>query len=132
MQTITREKPLVVCQYCKREAQKVGGKEIYPHRRDLYEKLFWLCQPCDAYAGHIHDNVMLANKDLRQARKIAHENFDMLWISKKYQRKILYKMLANYMKLDKDNCHIALFNIEQCKKVLEFVSEITKGNNETI
>ena len=27
----------------KAECSLVGGNAIYPHRRDLYEKNFWLC-----------------------------------------------------------------------------------------
>ena len=34
------------CPYCGKDVHLVTGEEIYPHRDDLHNKNFWLCEPC--------------------------------------------------------------------------------------
>lgn len=75
----------MACPYCGQQASLVSGKEIYPYRPDLHDRMFWLCRPCDAYVG-THKNSkrhvplgLLANADLRWARMRAHAVFDGYW-----------------------------------------------------
>lgn len=92
------------CPYCDKNAKLVTGKEIYPHRTDLYGKFFWLCADCDAYVGchpvtkhnKCASNPLgrLANAELRKAKMKAHASFDPIWKSGCKSRADAYKWLA--------------------------------------
>lgn len=112
-----------VCPYCSNQSVQVGALKIYPHRPDLAAKTFYLCTPCDAFVGtHKGTNRplgTLANKVLREQRKLAHSCFDPLWKEEQYSRGEAYRRLANKMQLTRDECHIGMFNLEQCKTVIQ-------------
>lgn len=115
---------MIICNYCGREAALVKGDKTYPHRPDLYEKYFYLCEPCNAYVG-THKNSKahaplgnLANADLRGWRRHVHKVFDPLWQDDK-NRKDEYLKLADKMGLKRNKCHISMFDIEQCKLALK-------------
>lgn len=111
-----------VCPYCNKLSELVKGDVIYPHRRDLFWKYFYICHPCDAYVGcHPHSTKSLgrlANKELRKLKSEAHSLFDPVWKSGLMTRKSAYKELANRMQIDVNLCHIGMFNEEQCRQVI--------------
>ena len=111
------------CPYCNKPAKLVNGTTIYPHRPDLANRRFYLCLPCDAYVG-THENGIpfgtLANKELRKMRSEAHKEFDDIWKLGALSRTKAYQRLQQYMKLSEQQCHIGMFNIQQCQQVLEF------------
>lgn len=115
------------CPYCDRQAVLVDGTTIYPHRRDLSHKKFYLCRDCDAYVGCHRDSGepygRLANKELREARKAAHAAFDPLWDGRgaEMSRTDAYSWLARVMGLTKAQCHIGDFDVEQCREVVRLV-----------
>ena len=81
---------------------------------------------CDHVVGCHTDGRPLgtpANKQTRTWRKLAHSIFDALWRDHgRRRRTIEYAWLAHEMGLTKDECHIGMFDIEQCKQVIELVS----------
>ena len=121
---ITVNKP-PQCPYCGESSQPVTGKVIYPHRPDLEHLNFYLCAPCEAYVG-CHDERYtldklnpvplgrLANAELRKAKQLAHSAFDQLWKTNGMTRAEAYTWLASEMGIDKDKCHIGMFDVEQC------------------
>jgi len=116
-------KRVVVCPYCQRDAVKVTGKEIYPHRPDLYAKTFYECDPCDAYVG-CHPGTdtplgRLADPELREAKQRAHATFDPIWKSGRMSRSGAYSWLASQLGIKKSECHIGMFDVEQCRRVVE-------------
>lgn len=124
----------VICTYCGRDAALVTGWAIYPHRRDLEHKIFYLCKPCEAWVG-VHDGTekplgRLANKELRFWKQRAHSVFDPMWklknrrSNRKDARGKAYKWLAERLGVDPDGCHIGQFDIEQCKRVVEICEPI--------
>lgn len=117
-----------VCPYCHQASVRVGGLKLYPHREDLASKTFYLCEPCDAYVGtHKGTNKALgtlANKVLREQRKLAHATFDPLWRDGLYGRGEAYRRLAKAMQLEREDCHIAMFNLEQCKTVIQLCNSL--------
>lgn len=124
----------VTCPYCGNPAQFVSGAVVYPHRDDLGDKQFWLCEPCWAYVGcHINTTVplgRLANAELRKAKVAAHNAFDPLWRSKPQNlrsqyRKTAYKWLAGAMGMPAEQTHIGMFDVEQCAQVVRLCSERT-------
>lgn len=74
----------VKCPYCQGQAELTNGKEIYPHREDLWGLRFWICRPCQAYVGcHRYGNGQKplgtpAQAGLRVFRKRVHAHFDPL------------------------------------------------------
>lgn len=112
----------ILCDYCQKETMHVTGKEIYPHRPDLWSLNFWQCKPCKAYVG-CHKGTLtplgrLANAELRAAKMAAHGAFDQLWKFGKMNRTQAYKWLSTKLKLTSSECHIAMFDVDMCKKVV--------------
>jgi hypothetical protein len=115
----------VTCPYCSAFAELVSGDVIYPHRRDLAHKKYWLCNPCDAYVG-VHEGSpkfaplgRLANRELRDWKQRAHAVFDPLWKRGTYKRTEAYAVLQQKMGLTKEQAHIGKMDVDQCKRVVE-------------
>lgn len=130
----------VFCPYCDKPAELVGGEVIYPHRPDLASRKFWHCSPCNAYVGtHKNSNGMplgrLANAQLRGAKMRAHAAFDPLWkrkmardgCTKGAARGAAYKWLATKMGIPPKECHIGMFNIQQCDEVVTLCNAMRFG-----
>lgn len=92
----------------------------------------WVCPDCDTRVGcHPRTNTPLgtmATKAQRSARMAAHTAFDPLWqyklarnprMSKSAARRAAYAWLAGELGLHIDDCHIALFDVPQCMRVVE-------------
>lgn len=123
----------VICPYCRKPAKLVTGAVLYPHRYDLQERRFWRCAPCDAWVGTHRDSPKhaplgrLANAELRAAKQRAHAAFDPLWkakmrrdsVSKGNARAAGYKWLAEQLGVKASQCHIGMFDVETCERVVE-------------
>lgn len=112
-----------ICPYCGNWSEKVTGLDIYPHRPDLAEKSFYRCFPCNAYVG-CHPNTdkplgRLSDAPLRKMKSRVHQEFDELWKSGCMTRKEAYKWLADRMGLEKDDCHVGMFDEDQCARAVE-------------
>lgn len=110
------------CQYCGRSAKLVKGLEIYCGRKELANKDFWECLPCDAHVGCHKGSVIplgsLAKQDLRLARSEAHRLFDQLWRGKKRSRSEAYLLLQRQFHLTVFEAHIGLFPEQRCAMVI--------------
>lgn len=124
----------VRCPYCNKPAKIVNGKVIYPHRPDLAGKKFWQCAACDAYVGchgfnprHGYRGIeplgRLANRELRAAKMAAHAAFDPIWQSGRKTRTQAYSDLASRLGIPMSQCHIGLFDVEMCHRVIELCRE---------
>lgn len=129
------EKP-TICRYC-------GSPVVYTSNAEIYGKEYgtgkcYLCRNCKAFVG-VHPGTdtplgTLANEELREWRKEAHFWFDRIWkkptrITTRYNA---YGYLARKMGLSREETHIGMFEIEQCKKVIEFSKEKMQRNGVTI
>ncbi len=119
----------VHCPYCGRPAVLVTGREVYPHRPDLAHKYLWTCEPCDARVG-THKGTKeplgrLANAELRRAKMDAHAALDPLWRSGELTRSQAYEWLAGALGINSEECHIGMFDLEQCGAVVRAVQ--TRG-----
>lgn len=114
------------CAECGGVARVVSGARIYPHRRDLFDKSFWLCA-CGAYVGcHPGTQKPLgapSGAQLRRAKIAAHAAFDPLWKSGEMIRAEAYAWLARGMGLRGTETHIGYFTVEQCRTVVRLCSE---------
>lgn len=110
----------------KAEASLVGGKAIYPHRRDLYKKSFWLCT-CGAYCGcHPGTENPLgypAGPATRKARSAVHAVLDPLWRNTKRDRKkrrhAVYAYLARELGIPREDTHTGMFDSETCWRAIK-------------
>ena len=115
------------CPYCSQPSKLATGRDIYPHRPDLYSKRFYLCRPCDAYVGchpgTTHALGRLANSELRRAKMLAHAAFDPRWKFEQKRRgrkrSDAYAWLAEQLGIGKDECHIGMMDVDMCRKVVE-------------
>lgn len=123
------------CPYCDRPAVLTTGARIYPHRPDLFALKFWQCAPCEAWVGchkvgrGYGDGTRplgrLANAELRAAKSAAHAAFDPLWMAKGNKgeaRKRAYRWLAQELRISEANCHIGMFDVAQCRAVVDAVT----------
>lgn len=98
--------------------------------------MIYLCRHCKAWVG-VHDGTdkplgRLANAELRSAKVHAHDCFDPLWLgkirrdgcSKKQARMAGYKWLADQLGIETDRCHIGMFDVDMCNRVVEVCQSI--------
>ena len=114
------------CDYCGRQAEYVDSAEIYNGKS---YGMIYLCRPCKAYVG-VHrgsDKPLgrLADAELREWKKRAHAAFDPLWQYGrfKHRRNAAYAWLAEQMGLTKEETHIGMFDVQQCKQVIEIMNK---------
>lgn len=116
---------IVNCPYCSAPARLTDGAEMYPHRPDLSDKKFYKCDPCGAYVGCHRGTVTplgtLANAETRQARGRAHAVFDPIWKGGHMKRHKAYAWLSEQLGIEKDKCHIAMFDVDTCRRVVSAV-----------
>lgn len=129
----------VICPYCQNPAEYTDSAAVY---RGQSYGMVYLCRPCDAYVG-VHKGTdkplgRMANKDLREWKVKAHAAFDPLWEAKLAKRrrergpeykKVFargsgYKWLAEQLGIERKDCHIGMFDVEQCKRVVEICQPI--------
>lgn len=118
---------IVHCPYCGKQANFVDSEVIYGRSYGMV----YLCNGCDAYVG-VHKGTdkplgRLADKELRRWKMAAHEAFDPLWKSGKMKRNQAYEWLAEQMGLSRQETHIGMFDISQCKQVVNICRHL-KGD----
>lgn len=118
-----------VCPYCGSDTKCVDSSIIYGRS---YGSV-WVCDrypECDSCCG-CHPNTKnplgrLANKELREAKKRAHAAFGPLWRSRELTRGEAYQMLAELLGIDKSICHIGMFDVEACRKVVQVMEKLRR------
>jgi len=112
------------CPGCNSKAKLVDSRVIYGRS---YGNA-WVCSSyptCDHYVG-CHKGTekalgTLANKETREFRIKAHALFDPLWRGKgNGVRTLQYRRLADYLDIKVKDCHISMFNVSTCRRVMQF------------
>ena len=120
-----------ICPYCCKHTEYIDSSFVYGKSYGM----IYICKPCDAYVG-VHKGTdkslgRLANKELRMAKKEAHFYFDKIaktslineiwreYIPNLTNRQKAYLWLSKQMDIDRELCHIGMFTLPQCKKVVE-------------
>lgn len=124
------------CPYCGYRAQYLPSSEHIYNGRDYGP--VWICEPCEAWVG-CHKGTTkplgrLANAELRRWKRGVHYFFDPIWrrrferkraedpkYTKAHARGGRYKKLAELMGIPREECHIAMFDIERCKLALKII-----------
>lgn len=127
-----------VCGECGNRAEPVTGEQIYPHRRDLSRKRFYLCRGCGAYVG-CHDNTWQpfgtpALEHTRMMRRKAHGHFDPIWKAIQASDRRLpandprrqvharirgYEWLSKQLGIPMERCHIGMMTADEARRVVE-------------
>ena len=127
-----------ICPYCGREAEYVDSARVYG---GVSYGFIWKCPDwprCNSYVG-VHKGTKtplgrMADKELRQAKQLAHSFFDPLWQRKRDKeqcsasvaRNAAYDWLSGQMGIEVIDCHIGMFDVEQCQKVIEICKPYVK------
>lgn len=82
----------------------------------------WACLPCGAWVGchkgTSHALGRVADAELRRWKMVAHDWFDPLWQNGGFSRSGAYHWLAKNLGLTVDECHIGMFDVATCEKVV--------------
>lgn len=109
------------CPYCGRESRLVESRVVYGREFGCRVYACVNFPVCDSYVGAHADGSpkgTLANAELRRARIAAHNAFDVLWKSGRKARHEAYRWLAKQLGLSRDETHIGMFSLEQCRQVV--------------
>jgi len=119
----------IKCPYCQQLAEFVDSSEVYGRSYGM----IYLCRSCNAYVGtHKRTNKplgRLANAELRHWKIEAHRVFDKLWKDRTMSRRSAYKYMQKVMQLPADLCHIGMFDVEQCKLLIERLENERTSNS---
>lgn len=121
----------LICPYCEGPSVKVDSAVVYGTSYGPIR----ICFSCQAWVGfHPGGKTALgrlANHELRQWKKRAHDCFDPLWKRKarlnnlppNVARSQAYRWLSRKMGTRLKYTHIGMFDLEQCKQVVELCRE---------
>jgi len=132
-----------ICPYCNGVPMYVDSAEVYGESFGM----IYLCRSCSAWVG-VHEGTdlafgRLANEELRDWKKLAHNFFDKLFtesiINKIYptyitgvtNREKAYIWLAEQMGIQKEFCHIGMFDVDECKQVVEICEAAINSREKT-
>ena len=119
---------MIYCCNCAREvdARLTTGKEIYPHRPDLWDLPFWKCDDCGGHVGCHHKTKNLtrplgciSSPEIIKARKEIHKLIDPLWRGKFITRRKLYQAISEHLGYEYHAGEIR--SLEEARKVYRFV-----------
>ena len=123
----------IFCVECQADinARLTDGAEMYPHRKDLHDLPFWICDVCNNFVGCHHKTKnrtnplgIIANKELKNARQHLHRLIDPIHESGKIKRSALYKLISDRVKW---NYHTAMVrSVEEARIVYRAVQGISK------
>ena len=119
---------MIYCCDCSKEvdARLTNGKEIYPHRKDLYGLPFWKCDTCGNYVGCHHKTSnptqplgVIPSDEIREYRKILHALIDPIWKNGIKSRRAVYKAISNHIGRKYHTANIR--TADEAEQVIKFV-----------
>lgn len=69
----------------------------------------------------------LANAELWAAKRLAHAAFDPLWKEFGMKRNSAYCWLAQQLQIPAQDCHIGMFDVETCRRVVKAATDYKTG-----
>jgi hypothetical protein len=94
---------MIYCCACQADvaARLTDGKEIYPHRNDLFSLPFWKCDTCKNYVGCHHKTQdrtkplgNIPSPEIKKARQYIHALLDPIWRTGRMSRDKVYMLLS--------------------------------------
>lgn len=106
------------CPACGQSARLVPASTVYGG--SLPDRYLWLCD-CTAglyyvgcHPGTTDPLGTLADRGLRNLRRIVHDWLDPIWKQGRVPRSVVYAWLARQMGIDRETCHVAHFDRAEC------------------
>lgn len=131
--TDLEQRKQIYCCGCEQDVQArlTSGKEIYPHRNDLYSLPFWKCDDCGNYVGCHHKTKnrtrplgVIPTPEIKRARSHIHKILDPLWRSGQHDRKELYALISK--KLGWKYHTASLRSVEEARQAYKVINELHK------
>ena len=110
------------CRYCRSTVSIRSNAAVYGGREYGAWPYVYLCDSsdCGAYVGiHPHTDIplgTLADRELRESRKINKGAFLRLSKARGWSRKQSYRWLASELDIPMDDCHWGWFSIDQAEE----------------
>ena len=119
------KRPNIKCPYCGSRAFLRPASVINKTEQPDAGAMFYVCArypACDAYVtAHTANHKpmgTLANRQLRQKRRIAHVVFSQLWQNELMSKKEAYRWLQMQLGVDPEDAHIARFSDYRCEETI--------------
>lgn len=118
--------PPTICRYCEGTVIYTSNSHIYNGREYGDWPYVYVCTSCRASVG-VHPNTetplgTLANVELKTARRMAKAAFLRRTKELQLSRKKSYKYLQETMGMAKDQAHFGMFEVEDCIKALNILT----------
>lgn len=132
---MAKNNPAPICPYCSHPAVLLKGSQMPFRGNAAYDdRYFWVCEPCNAWVGcHKGGNRAfgeLANRHVRRLRREVHHAFDPIWEadqgrgrSRFQSREKAYRWLADKLGIDREACHIGMFDETACVVALAILRQ---------
>jgi hypothetical protein len=124
----------IYCCNCKKEvkARLTSGREIYPHRKDLYSLPFWKCDDCGQFVGCHHKTKdktkplgVIPSQEIKSIRSEIHRILDPIWKMGKMRRSDLYKLLTK--RLGRQYHTAGLRSVDEAEMIVCEVKDIRRS-----
>lgn len=116
------------CNGEKVQARLTNGGEIYPHRKDLAELPFWICDSCGNFVGCHHKTKnrtqplgCIPTPEIKSARQYIHRILDPIWKNKLAKRNEIYDWLTKQLGWKYHTAQIR--TLEEARKVYRLVKQ---------
>lgn len=124
----------IYCCGCKEKIEAVltDGREIYPHRKDLFSLPFWKCSKCNNFVGCHHKTKnrtrplgCIPTVEIKNARKHIHKILDPIWMSGSISRNKLYSKISKKIGWKYHTANIR--TIEEARQVYRIILDLRKS-----
>ena len=112
-------------------ARLTSGREVYPHRSDLYELPFWKCDICLNFVGCHHKTKdrtrplgCIPTAEIKKIRQDLHALIDPVWRSGKMSRKDLYAEIGK--RLGSKYHAASIQSVDEGEDILRVVRDMLK------
>ncbi|MDO4549515.1 MAG: zinc-finger-containing protein [Clostridia bacterium] len=122
---------IVWCDYCGKRAEFVDSSIVYGRSYGM----IYCCRECGAWVG-VHKGTdkplgRLANLELRELKKAAHNAFDPIWKHGQMTRRQAYACLSEQIGLVPADTHIGMFDVDRCKQTIRICNDERRRKFET-
>lgn len=112
------------------DCRLTNGKEIYSHRKDLWNLPFWKHDACGNFVGCHHKTThsikplgCIPTKEIKVWRQKIHAVLDPLWKSGQMNRKQIYAIISRGMGSGYLYHTAEIRSVDEARKVLDIIEK---------
>lgn len=116
------------------QARLTDGREIYPHRPDLFALPFWTCDACGNVVGCHHKTRdrtrplgVIPTPEISRSRQLIHSKLDPVWRDGRMSRDKLYAALSKA--IGQEFHASSIRSLEEAEMVLTAIEQIVERLN---